>query len=69
MAGEVEQGMENCIYKNRNEPVEARIEDLISRMTVEEKIGQMTQIDRSVATPSVVREFFIGRSLFLSLPL
>lgn len=68
MAGELEQGMENsCIYKNRNEPVEARIKDLISRMTVEEKIGQMTQIDRVVATPSVVREFFIGQSL--SLPL
>ncbi|KAF7120121.1 hypothetical protein RHSIM_Rhsim13G0072400 [Rhododendron simsii] len=64
MAGELEQGMENsCIYKNRNEPVEARIKDLISRMTVEEKIGQMTQIDRVVATPSVVREFFIGSVL------
>ncbi|XP_058198905.1 uncharacterized protein LOC131314348 isoform X2 [Rhododendron vialii] len=64
MAGELEQGMENsCIYKNRNEPVEARIKDLISRMTVEEKIGQMAQIGRSVATPSVVRKFFIGSVL------
>ncbi|KAI8523624.1 hypothetical protein RHMOL_Rhmol13G0088600 [Rhododendron molle] len=64
MAGEQEQGMENsCIYKNRNEPVEARIKDLISRMTVEEKIGQMTQIERVVATPSVVRKFFIGSVL------
>lgn len=32
-------------YKNPNQPIEARVEDLLSRMTLEEKVGQMTQID------------------------
>ncbi|KAH7542287.1 hypothetical protein FEM48_Zijuj02G0057500 [Ziziphus jujuba var. spinosa] len=30
----------NCIYRNPKEPVEARVKDLLSRMTLEEKIGQ-----------------------------
>ncbi|XP_024982227.1 uncharacterized protein LOC112518680 isoform X2 [Cynara cardunculus var. scolymus] len=55
--------MENPIYKNPNEPIESRIKDLLSRMTVKEKIGQMTQIERSVATPSVVKDLCIGSVL------
>ncbi|PSR86154.1 Beta-glucosidase [Actinidia chinensis var. chinensis] len=55
--------MENCVYKNPNEPVEARIRDLISRMTVKEKIGQMTQIERIVASPSAIRDLCIGSIL------
>ena len=36
--------MENIpLYKDASQPVEARVEDLLSRMTMEEKIGQMTQ--------------------------
>lgn len=31
-------------YRNPNLPIEARVEDLLSRMTLEEKIGQMPQI-------------------------
>ncbi|CAL1404502.1 unnamed protein product [Linum trigynum] len=33
------------------------------RMTVAEKIGQMTQIDRSVATQDVIKKYFIGSVL------
>ncbi|KAK4798411.1 hypothetical protein SAY86_030737 [Trapa natans] len=33
-------------YKNPNESIEVRVEDLISRMTLEEKIGQMTMMGR-----------------------
>ncbi len=32
-------------YKSPNLPVKARVDDLIARMTLEEKIGQMTQLD------------------------
>nr|BBD18025.1 beta-glucosidase [Gentiana triflora] len=32
-------------------------------MTLEEKIGQMTQIDRAVATPDVMKNYFIGSLL------
>ncbi|KAK2967064.1 hypothetical protein RJ640_015284 [Escallonia rubra] len=52
-----------CVYRNPDEPIEARIKDLISRMTIKEKIGQMTQIDRSVATPSALKDLSIGSVL------
>ncbi|XP_028779955.1 uncharacterized protein LOC114736335 [Neltuma alba] len=53
----------DCVYKNPNEPIEARVKDLLSRMTLKEKIGQMTQIERRVATPSAIRDLSIGSML------
>lgn len=50
-------------YKDQRQPVEVRVEDLLSRMTLEEKIGQMTQIDRSVASFDVVKTYSIGSVL------
>ncbi|KAG9457643.1 hypothetical protein H6P81_002151 [Aristolochia fimbriata] len=44
-------------------PVEARVSDLLRRMTMAEKIGQMTQLDRTVATADVVKDLFIGSVL------
>lgn len=52
----------DCIYKNPNAHVEDRVKDLLGRMTLKEKLGQMTQIDRSVASPSNLRDFSIGNS-------
>ncbi len=37
---------EVLLYQNPAAPVEERVADLLSRMTLDEKIGQMTQIDR-----------------------
>ncbi|GKF13683.1 putative glycosyl hydrolase family protein, partial [Tanacetum coccineum] len=51
--------MINVVYKNANAPIEARIKDLMSRMSVKEKLGQMTQIERAVATPDVIRDLCI----------
>ncbi|RAL43302.1 hypothetical protein DM860_012443 [Cuscuta australis] len=51
------------LYKDPNAPVEERVKDLLSRMTLPEKIGQMTQIERAVATPSSVTGRFIGSLL------
>lgn len=51
------------IYKDPGQPIEARVEDLLSRMTVAEKIGQMTQIERVVASPDVIEKFAIGSIL------
>ncbi|KAH6810505.1 Glycosyl hydrolase family protein [Perilla frutescens var. frutescens] len=53
----------NCIYKDPTAPIEARIKDLLSLMTLKEKIGQMTQIERVVATPSAIKDLSIGSIL------
>ncbi|XP_028761264.1 uncharacterized protein LOC114719866 [Neltuma alba] len=50
-------------YKDPKQPLNVRIRDLMNRMTLEEKIGQMTQIDRSVASHEVMNKFFIGSVL------
>ncbi|KAH6793698.1 Glycosyl hydrolase family protein [Perilla frutescens var. hirtella] len=47
-------------YKDPRQPLKVRVEDLISRMTLEEKIGQMTQIEREVTSADVIKNFFIG---------
>ncbi|CAL5192975.1 unnamed protein product [Lathyrus oleraceus] len=47
-------------YMNPSEPIEARIKNLLSQMSLKEKIGQMTQIERSVTTPSAIQHFTIG---------
>ncbi|OMO67932.1 hypothetical protein CCACVL1_20192 [Corchorus capsularis] len=48
-------------YRDPKQPVEVRIQDLLKKMTLEEKIGQMTQIDRRVASAEVMKEYFIGQ--------
>lgn len=48
-------------YKDPSQPVNIRVKDLYKRMTLEEKIGQMTQIERTVATPQVLQDYFIGK--------
>lgn len=48
-------------YKDSKQPISVRIEDLMSRMSLEEKIGQMTQIERTLASPEVMNKYFIGK--------
>ncbi|GJV46972.1 glycoside hydrolase family 3 C-terminal domain-containing protein [Tanacetum coccineum] len=50
-------------YKDPTQPLRIRINDLMLRMTLEEKIGQMTQIDKSAATADVMKNYFIGSLL------
>ncbi|KAM3260280.1 hypothetical protein ACQJBY_051504 [Aegilops geniculata] len=50
-------------YKDPKQPVGARIKDLLGRMTLAEKIGQMTQIERINATAEVLSKYFIGSVL------
>nr|XP_048325277.1 beta-glucosidase BoGH3B-like isoform X3 [Ziziphus jujuba var. spinosa] len=61
--GEKVVDMKNCLYKNSKEPIEARVKDLLSRMTLEEKVGQMTQIERRVATSHAIKNLGIGSIL------
>lgn len=56
-------GAENLKYKDPKQPVSVRVKDLLGRMTLEEKIGQMVQIDRSVANATVMKNYFIGKAI------
>lgn len=47
-------------YWDSTLPVEERVEDLLARMTLDEKIGQMTLIEKNSLPPRDVYDFFIG---------
>lgn len=47
-------------FRDPKQPLNVRIKDLMMRMTLEEKIGQMVQIDRSVASSEVMSNYSIG---------
>lgn len=51
---------EYTIYKDPKRSISDRIKDLLDKMTLEEKIGQMTQIERSVASTEVMKKYYIG---------
>ncbi|CAM0876257.1 unnamed protein product [Alopecurus aequalis] len=50
-------------YKDPKQSLAVRISDLLGRMTLAEKIGQMTQIEREVATAEAMSKYFIGSVL------
>ncbi|KAF5823504.1 putative glucan 1,3-beta-glucosidase [Helianthus annuus] len=54
---------EYMLYKDPKQPQNIRINDLMKRMSLEEKIGQMTQIERSVASKEVMKKYLIGSVL------
>ncbi|WOK91742.1 hypothetical protein Cni_G00432 [Canna indica] len=56
-------GAEYMKYKDPNQSINVRIKDLMDRMTLAEKIGQMTQIEREVASAQVMKDYFIGSVL------
>jgi beta-glucosidase len=47
-------------YLNSDLPAEERAADLLSRMSLAEKIGQMTLIEKGSITPDAVYQYFIG---------
>lgn len=50
-------------YKDPKQPVAVRVKDLLGRMSLEEKIGQMVQIDRTIATVQFMKDYSIGSVL------
>ncbi|KAK9058744.1 hypothetical protein SSX86_023586 [Deinandra increscens subsp. villosa] len=50
-------------YKDPKQRLSVRLNDLMKRMTLEEKIGQMTQIERSVASNEDIKKHLIGSVL------
>ena len=55
--------MEGAPYQDSSLPVEERVDDLISRMTLEEKIGQMAQVEKNSMPAADVTTYFIGSVL------
>lgn len=47
-------------YQNADLPVEERVADLLQRMTLEEKLGQMTLIEKGSIAPNAVTAYAIG---------
>ncbi|CAA2983247.1 lysosomal beta glucosidase-like [Olea europaea subsp. europaea] len=56
-------GEEYMVYKDAKQPIGVRVKDLLGRMTLEEKIGQMAQIDRTVATADIMKNYYLGSVL------
>ena len=54
-------GAEYMKYKDPKQSIDTRVEDLISRMTLEEKIGQMLQVERKYASADDLKKYFIGK--------
>jgi beta-glucosidase len=51
------------IYTDPAQPTEARVEDLLARMTLDEKIGQMTQVERNSIARGDIKKYIIGSIL------
>ncbi|KAA3465292.1 beta-glucosidase BoGH3B-like [Gossypium australe] len=51
------------IFKDPKEPIDERVKDLLGKMNLEEKVGQMTQIERKNASAEVLKSYFIGSVL------
>jgi beta-glucosidase len=50
-------------YQDPSLPVSVRVADLLSRMSLDDKIGQMTQAERSAVTPAQITQFRLGSVL------
>ena len=50
-------------YHDASLPLETRVTAILSRMTLAEKVGQMTQVEKNSIEPAAVRDYFIGSVL------
>jgi beta-glucosidase len=52
---------DNAIYKQKDQPIALRVSDLLARMTLEEKIGQMALVDiKSLKKTGDVSRYYLG---------
>jgi len=57
--------LSKAMYRDPSRPVSERVEDLLGRMTLQEKVGQMTQIDVDYlkGNATVVSSYYLGSVL------
>ena len=53
----------NLLYKDFNQPLQVRVDDLLARMTLDEKIAQMVQPTQSTIPASYVEDYSLGSVL------
>ncbi len=53
----------STIYQDPTQPIDARVEDLLARMTLEEKVGQMIQADGRREPEKALHEMHVGSFL------
>ena len=51
------------LYLDSTQPIAGRVDDLLGRMTLAEKIGQMTQVEKDSIRPAAVTTYAIGSVL------
>jgi len=51
------------LYRDSTQPIDARIADLLGRMSLEEKLGQMTQAPNTGLTPGDITNYHLGSIL------
>ena len=58
-------GLDDPPYLDPRAPISRRVEDLLARMTIEEKVGQMTQAERGAVTgnPAMIATLGLGSVL------
>jgi len=57
-------GLDDPPYLDQRAPISRRVEDLLARMTIEEKVGQMTQAERgAVGIPEMIATLGLGSVL------
>ncbi len=51
----------DAVYRQSSQPIDARVKDLLSRMTLEEKIGQMSLVDKnSLQKHEDISRYYLG---------
>ena len=51
------------LFKDPSQPIEARVEDLLKLMSLDEKIGQMTQVEKNSIKLGDIKKYYIGSIL------
>ncbi len=61
--GSAEPPVDEVVYLDAAAPLDARVSDLLGRMTLDEKVGQMTLVEKGSITPDELAEYHVGAVL------